>query len=367
MNKIAVIKKRKEKYVYVKLLPVQAINTREAEILGSRQVYYLINPDIQIKKKSELLYKVTNYVSLKEYMQTVTTKQRFVATILSVLDMVRESQQLMLNTKNFLLNSEYIFVEPSTKRLMYIYLPIINYDVELEIKQFFQSLAYDTVFNQFEDCGYVKEYIGYFNEHPNFSIYDFEMFVRRINGESVVPGDRQVNIENTIANKMDNVTMYAHPSKLLIKDSPINGTDDREYNVIPQVQPMGTTVLGVGDSGTTVLGAAQYGTTVLSPEELNRVVYPYIKRRSSGDKIQVNKKNFTVGQGSGVDYAVTDNSAVSRNHAEIVVKSDGYYIVDKNSTNGTYIDDEKIPADVMTEIKAGQMLRFANDEYEFNI
>ena len=346
MNKIEVIKKGKEKYVSVKLSPAQTINTREAEQLRKGQVYQLINPDIGVKRKTELIYRVTNYMSLKEYLQAVTSKKGFLNMVLSVLDMVNESQRLMLSTKNFLISTNYIFVEPGTRTLMYVYLPIINYDVESDIKHFFQSLAFETVFNQLEDCGFVKEYIAYFGNHPNFSIYDFELFMRQMNGESVAPGDKQsdkeIEFKGADLKPQENIMMYAHPSKLL---------GGQQASVV----------------GTTVLGAPEYGTTVLAPEELNRVIYPYIVRVSNGEKVSVNKKNFSIGQSASVDYMVSGNNAVSRNHAEIIIQNGDYFVLDKGSTNGTYIDDERLQVDTLTEIKPGQMLRFANESYEFNV
>ncbi len=396
MNNIKIIKKKKEKYVYTKLLATQSLNQREIEMLGSSQMVQLITPQVKMSKKPEILYNVNSYLSLREYLHQVTTKGNFLRIVLSILDMMKEAQQKLLYVANFVLDMDYIFVDPTTKELRYIYLPICNYEQEFYIKGLLMTLAYDTVFNHLEDCSYVTEYISYFNTHPNFSVYDFEMFLREMNGEEVIASDKNVNI--------------AHPSKLLNKDAKICLKCDITYlsrnnfcekcggrltfvtpskqlgqsaqlqqaqpsvmqpqlqqQAQPQViqsqvvqaqpapQPMGTTVLGVVESGT----------TVLSPQELGVVVYPYIVRKSNGEKITVNTSDFSVGQGATSNYVVTGNTAVSRNHARIVTRNGQYYIIDNQSTNGTYIDDVKLVPNMETEIVSGQKLRFANEEYEF--
>lgn len=376
MNKVVVIKKKKEKYVYVKLLPNQAINNREIEMLNAGRVYQLISPETN-RKNTELFYKVSNYVSLKEYLQSVTSKTKFINIILSILDMIKESQEMMLHAKNFILSTEHIFIEIQSKKLMYVYLPIVNYDAEIDFSEIFYNLAFDTVFNQFEDCSYVKEYINYFNEHPNFSIYDFEIFIREMNGENIGYGDKKVNIENNIhpPKKTENMlknTMYAgtydsdtnianvaHPSKILSNTKFENNTDVNE-----------TSVLGTVDYGTTILEEAEQGTTLLSPERLEaiKVIYPTIIRKYTNEEIYINKSCFTVGKNKSSDYCINDNNAISRKHASIITTKDNrYFIIDENSTNGTYIDDIKIECKIETEILPNQRLRFADVEFEFKV
>lgn len=348
MNKITLIKKRKEKYVYTKLMPTQALNAREVELLAKKQVYQLISPEIEIKKKSELYYKVTNLITLKDYLQTITPKIRFLNIVLSILDMLKEAKAMTLYEKNFLLTTDYVFVEPNTKKLLYIYLPVVNYDVETDLKGFFMSLPFETVFNHMEDCTYVKLYMNYFNEHPNFSVYDFEMFIRRLNDEDVREAEKE-EVREVQAQIMPNITMYAHPSKKLSQEE--MQTFREPGGFVP--------------AGTTVLGAYEEGTAVLSENELMGVVYPYMVRVGTNERVDINKKSFNIGQSIASDYQVTDNRAVSRNHATILIKNNKYYVVDNKSTNGTYIDDKRIEANVENEINPGQKLRFANEEYDF--
>lgn len=412
MSRIAIVKKKKEKYVHIKLSGNEMINTREIELLNSHQINSLIDPETGKKNKSELFYKVSNYISLKEYLKSVTSKDRFLNIIISILETLKDTQKVMLYNKNFILDTEYIFVEPQSKMLLYIYLPVVNYDFEQDIKRFFMNIVYDTVFNQFEDCTYVSQYIAYFNQHTNFSVFDFEMFVRELNGEDMRSGDKKVELKLPHPSKFldSNVKLCPRCGKeytnvdnfcdvcgirLVYKDSDTSfssfssGSSNFMYATpveeeIEQVQN-GTQQMTLSDrigsinqnsniggklyvpqysKGTTVLGAIDYGTTVLSFEQLNRIAYPSLLRTKDGKKITVNKCTFVIGKSeANCDYVISDNNAISRKHATISIANGKYYVVDNSSTNGTYIDDIRIDADKSYEILPGQKIRFADDEF----
>lgn len=118
-----------------------------------------------------------------------------------------------------------------------------------------------------------------------------------------------------------------------------------------------TTVLGVGseDGETTVLGASQA-----------QIIKPYLLRIKNNERIELNKPVFRIGkERSYVDYFVSDNTAVSRSHANIINKDNEFYIVDTNSTNHTYVNGSMIQSNVETKIEHGTKIRLANEDFEF--
>lgn len=120
-----------------------------------------------------------------------------------------------------------------------------------------------------------------------------------------------------------------------------------------------TTVLGVGSEAgeTTVLGASQA-----------QIIKPYLLRIKNNERIELNKPVFRIGkERSYVDYFVSDNTAVSRSHANIINKDNEFYIVDTNSTNHTYVNGSMIQSNVETKIEHGTKIRLANEDFEFFI
>ena len=48
-----------------------------------------------------------------------------------------------------------------------------------------------------------------------------------------------------------------------------------------------------------------------------------------------------------------------------IVENGHYYVVDKNSTNHTYVNDEMITSNIKVEIKDGDVIRLANEKFAF--
>lgn len=94
--------------------------------------------------------------------------------------------------------------------------------------------------------------------------------------------------------------------------------------------------------------------------------YPKLKRMLTGETVDINKPVFRIGkERSYVDYFIADNNAISRSHADIITRGNKYYIVDKNSKNRTFVNEEPIPVGVEIEINEKTRLRLANEEFSF--
>ena len=121
-----------------------------------------------------------------------------------------------------------------------------------------------------------------------------------------------------------------------------------------------TTVLGGGSIGeTTVLGAAT---------PANSAPQPVLIRVKNNERIPLNKPVFRVGkERSYVDYFVGDNPAISRSHANFIIRDGEYFVVDTNSTNHTYVNEVMINSSVETKISSGDKIRLANENFEFKV
>ena len=96
------------------------------------------------------------------------------------------------------------------------------------------------------------------------------------------------------------------------------------------------------------------------------VQFPKLIRVITGEAIIINKPVFRIGkERSYVDYFVANNVAVSRNHADIIVRGRRCFVIDNNSKNRTYINGREIPVMQETEIFDGDSLRLANEEFVF--
>lgn len=367
MSKIVFTKKRKEAYVEIKLTSGQVLNNREYEILREGRYDYLLVPEAG---KKSIKYNVNEYISLEEYFTSVTSKDRFLSVIQYILTGISESVNLMFEIKQFVFDKKYIFVNRQDKSVRFVYVPIINEDNEYELKAFFRDLAFSTVFNQMEDCSYVSKYIQYFNQHIDFSLYDFHNFINGLRGntkngaeflsEKLTISDRNSKKPEKIKStgiytpnfSAEDTTTVAHPSKLL------NGRNQSE-DICVKPKTGGTTMLGLDENNG--------GTTILSEAEM-RMCYPKIIRIKTGEEADIYKDDFVIGQAEGnADFCISDNSAISREHVHIIKDGNKYYLIDYKSTNGTYIQNRKIEKNKYAELTDGIVFRLANEEFRFKI
>ena len=86
------------------------------------------------------------------------------------------------------------------------------------------------------------------------------------------------------------------------------------------------------------------------------LVHIYPTGPGMGSRYMLADTRLTLGRDNDCDICLSDLS-VSRHHARIQPGMDGYYVVDLQSTNGTFVNDK--PAS-MCKLKDGDYLRFGN-------
>lgn len=116
---------------------------------------------------------------------------------------------------------------------------------------------------------------------------------------------------------------------------------------------------------TTVLSPMSGETTVLGGG--NDMVGPHLTRIKTGEKISINKPVFRIGkERSYVDYFITDNTAISRSHANIITAGNEFFIEDTNSTNHTFVNGKMVNANEKIKLSNGDNIRLANEEFCFS-
>lgn len=94
---------------------------------------------------------------------------------------------------------------------------------------------------------------------------------------------------------------------------------------------------------------------------------PCIIRKSDGEKVYIDKNNFTIGElKTHVDYVIS-SSYVSKIHAEVICENDIYYIIDRNSTNKTFVDNIECISGQKTRLENGVLIKIANEEFIFEL
>jgi len=132
---------------------------------------------------------------------------------------------------------------------------------------------------------------------------------------------------------------------------------------IPPAAPRvseGTTVLNRGSGETTVLSAGSGETTVLNGN------FGVLVRVKTGERVTINNAEFVIGkERSRVNYCVSDNTNVSRQHVRVSNRNGTVYAEDLNSTNGSFINGVKLGSGQPAALKDGDTLMVADEEFTY--
>ncbi len=380
MNKI----KRKSKHGLSELVLIgvkgQQINENEVYSINSNKVEGVLHLDVERKGASfKLIYNITGFITLREYLATPLNKERFAKILNNILSNLKSIEKSYFNQQYLLMDFEWVMVNPATQNVYFVYVPIQLFESGTSLREFLLNIIQYATFAPGEDTSYVRDYINILNSGVKFSVFDLEQYVNRLLGKPVdtaqtieCPQCRTLVSKGTnfcgacgtkISGNTGNINRVVY-NPLQVEAS--SGAREAE-EITEQESERKDNTQGLSD-GTTVLGIEPGGTTVLGSEELYEDSYPYLVREKNGEKISINKPTFRIGKEKKYcDYFVADNSAVSRSHADIVTRVKRYYIIDLNSTNKTYVDGRAIPIEQELEIFSGTKIRLANEDFVFYI
>ena len=117
----------------------------------------------------------------------------------------------------------------------------------------------------------------------------------------------------------------------------------------------------------------QFGGTPVSPAVPTGMPFeedpaPYFIRMRTGERINIDKAEFKIGRkASEVDYAISDNTDISRVHCVIVKDRGVCFISDNNSTNGTYINGQRLNEGEKRFLTNGVVVLLGNEEFVYHI
>lgn len=115
-----------------------------------------------------------------------------------------------------------------------------------------------------------------------------------------------------------------------------------------------TSVLNEGAGETTVLGANIPGAVLI--------------RKKNNERITITKAEFRIGkERRKVDYCISDNTNVSRTHANVVFKDGEFFIVDKNATNGTSVNGTSVAKGGERKLVNNDAIKLADEEFQFKM
>ena len=79
------------------------------------------------------------------------------------------------------------------------------------------------------------------------------------------------------------------------------------------------------------------------------------------------REETRIGKGGRQADVCIDRDVISRVHAKILRREEEYFLMDLDSTNGTYINGKRLGGDGMEKLQQGDRISFADLEYIFQL
>ncbi len=132
--------------------------------------------------------------------------------------------------------------------------------------------------------------------------------------------------------------------------------------VAPPVEPQPTT------SVPPVMPQPQILPQDIGLQQPQKVRNPHLVRVKTGETIPLGNGEFVIGKSlNGVNYTITDNSAVSRVHCTIIERNGAYYVRDEKSTNSTYVNGERVLPGTEKLLLNGCKLHLGDEEFSYSL
>ena len=283
-------------------------------------------------KKDSVIYTCPANINLTDRLKKAISKYDFFFMIEQIEIMVQDVYNNGLNVNSVRFNMDDVYINEMTKEMYFIYFPIVGGQESADIVGFIENIIYTMTPVINEDTNYISRFMYYVRSFHGFNGNAIEKYISR----------EERAVVNVLKNKA--VTMQQTMQQQIMQQA-MQGSMD----------------------GTTVL--SDDGISVQQIQQMQPVNYHFasLTRQVTGEKIELGKPSFVLGKNpEKSDYAVADNTNISRVHAVITTRNGRYYVMDQNSTNGTFINGRIIKAGQETEILPGDCLMLANEEFIFN-
>lgn len=332
--------------VKVRLSISEKINERELDFFSRKYLRGFFKARlIQKFGRNTIEYTGPVGISLQERLKKPVSKYDFLFILEQIVDMVQKIKLNALNAEKVLWDIHHVYINGTTRELQFIYLPLEQAKERADLLEFVFNIIYSMIPMADQNSDYISRLSYFLKGLQAFDADAIEKFISK----------EDSSIVNTIKKHYAGQSGYMTDKP---KDYYAHYDDDEKTGLLEEAE---TDLL------------EEYNETDLLTEEEETglledtpVFYPSLYRPATGETITVNKPVFRLGkEKSYADYFVSNNNAVSRSHADIITRDSRCFVMDLNSKNRTYINDIPLPVQQEVEIKNGDRLKLANEEFIF--
>lgn len=356
----------------------------------------LINQD----ERKYFRYDVTESESLKQWITEVHDRKETLTLLRSLIDVKEEVESFLMETNHLCTEPEYIHVQEN--RCKFVYVPIVDYcgrNLLCVAQYILESLRYA----QDEDYTYVYELLNAFSRDEIKSDIEFKKWLRIFDsgnsfpdieqekkGAAVLPDNEnllQKDSESYRENLERSEKDTENKKKFLFGKKEKSGrkTERKKSNLSGLLDEMSTNekkaayslqnkkegIENLREKDDSISFSQQKYINILEDDSSTLYVGDsdkgYLVQKSTGKEFWIEEAEYTIGSIQTAGIYIRNNTAVSRCHAKLFYINEEYYLEDLHSTNGTYVNGEKIPSGEKRRLIDNTRIKFANEEFTFEL
>ncbi len=378
----------------------------EIGMLENNAFKYLVNTSFsEVDQKKDEMFKIDGLSSLKSFFGTIAPGKKDLYKLLcDIRDCIKEIMDYILFPENLVLSFKYILFDKERDVYRFLYVPGYRKNFSQQIKSLMEDIM------RIYDHGNKDDVIYLYDIYGKLLIDNFtpEMYCKLITEPEVEKDDRNFLIKTVSGDNNNEIAVSDHMVTEEISKDTVIVTDIKKKKSNTKYFIIAILILSIGCGllyfygirslffSTAVLAvyiisligkilsekdekqldqdmelyknvhdnhkSSQY--EIVEKKEQNEITRMIPVDSNSGEMpIILEEGEIKVGRDlSGCNFFLI-GPGISRVHALIKKEGDGVFIKDLGSTNGTYINNKKIEANVMVPAKYGDLISFAGVEY----
>lgn len=349
--KVTIKQNNQIKTVTVKCDKAERLMLRELEMF--RQCNISGTLSVTSVKPDRLIYTDSFSMSINDYLKKYAVdKQLFYYFVKQITDTVDEINRWRINFACLMLDLKYIYIELSTAEIKMMFLPIEHTGMSTNPEALLMELIRQA---KTVDKSTYDSLALFFNYLCSLRSYDKKMIDDFIGREA--PG-----VMSKKTKRCGNSGFITNKPREYFEHYVGQNETSNQMPVCTRYDDGG---LDRDGAMPTSLLAENVGASVLNAN-------PQLTRLSTMETAVINKPVFRIGkERSCVDFCITENTAISRSHADFIIKNGRCYIVDLSSTNGTFLDDgsgynRAIQPGNEVEVMDGNKITMADEVFLFS-
>lgn len=195
--------------------------------------------------KINIYYNITSKLSLSQYLKRrQLSRNEFLDIFSGIIMTLQSSKALLLSDNSFILDEEYIYVNPDTMNVSFVYLPVkLDIDITKALRDFAMNfVVYSANIIEENSDAFLQQFLSFLKK-DTFNILDFDKFLKEVKRSvsqqenelqksSDMMEDKQVSVNIEKQAKTENDSKQ-NKANIDIPKPKSNPTKDSRNNISP--------------------------------------------------------------------------------------------------------------------------------------